>query len=343
MSTDPNLGTTEQLRDAIAKIQAMGVKMILFGKLDWADETNKWTKTELYKYVATDAYGIPYQQGGYSYYTPVSLAAINNHVRDVMDFLDPTYRKVAVEQFEKLLSLGASGWLFDEVCHHGPVTKYSFAKGHGYTPPGFIYHGDMILGKQLREATDKVDTNFFFCGEGPQDWLMQYYPFSYFRINENSTPVCRYIDPQAPLMVAVTGVDDRDMLNLCLLDRYIIEYEPYNFKGAVTDFPLTLAYGKKIDNLRRKFKQYLWDADFKDTEGATVSANGNIKYSVFITSKDKLAIVVVNLNPQKEVTAKVQIPDSGKLLWASPEKPDALPTDGTLKIPASSAVVVMEQ
>jgi Domain of unknown function (DUF6259) len=342
MSTDPNLGTSEQLRDAISKIQAMGVKIILFGKLDWADKTTEWDKTELYKYAATDPYGIPYQQGGYSYYTPVQLAGINNHRRDVMDFLDPAYRKVAVGQFEKLLSLGASGWLFDEVCHHGPV-KYSFAKGHGYTPPGFIYHGDMILGKQLREAADKVDTNFLFCGEGPQDWLMQYYPFSYFRINENSTPVCRYIDPHAPLMVAVTGFDDRDMLNLCLLDRYIIEYEPYNFKGAVTDYPLTLAYGKKIDELRRKYKEYLWDADFKDTEGANVSADGNIKYSVFVTSKNKRAVVIINMDSKKEITAKVEIPNSEKLVWASPENPDVQSMDGTLKIPASSAVVVMEQ
>ena len=26
--------------------------------------------------------------------------------------------------------------------------------------------------------------------------------------------------------------------------RYVISYEPYNFKGRLEDFPLTLAYGK---------------------------------------------------------------------------------------------------
>src|SRR5215472_10630996 len=88
-----------------------------------------------------------------------------------------------------------------------------------------------------------VDRDFVFAGEGQQDWLMQYYPVSYFRISDSSTPVERYIDPQAPLMVAVTGFDDREKLNLTLLDRYIISYEPYNFKGHVTDFPLTLEYG----------------------------------------------------------------------------------------------------
>ena len=229
-NTDPGLGTRQELKDAIAKIQAMGVKIILFGKLNWADKTTEEYKTEFYKYAATDPYGIPYEQGGYSYYTPTQLAGINNHRRAVMDFLDPDYRNAATKEFEKLLGLGASGWLFDENCHHGPV-KYSFATDHGYTAPGFIYKGDMPMAAQLRAAADKMNPDFLFAGEGFQDWLRQYYSTSYFRINENSTPVDRYIDPQAPLVIAVTRFDDSEMINFCLPDRYIKEYEPYNFKG----------------------------------------------------------------------------------------------------------------
>lgn len=343
MSIDSHLGTAKQLRDAIAKVQAMGVHVILFGKLNWADMTTEWAKKELYKYAATDPYGIPYQQGGYSYYTPVQLAGINNHRRYVMDFLDPAYRKIAVGQFEKLLSLGSSGWLYDEVCHHGPV-KYSFAQGHGYTPPGFIYAGDMPMGKDLREAADSISgDNFLFAGEGPQDWLTQYYPFTYTRINASSTPVQRYIAPHSPIMVAVTGFDDRDMLNLCLLDRYIIEYEPYNFKGHITDFPMTLAYGKKIDALRTRYEDYLWNATFRDTMGATVTANGDFKYSVFVTPEGKKAVVIINLGSSKPVTAHVNIPDHGRLVLATPEHPEAVPTTGTIRIPARSAAVVMEK
>ena len=339
---DPGLGTWQQLHDAIEKIQAMGVKIILFAKLNWADKTTEWDKTELYKYAATDPYGIRYEQGGYSYYTPTQLAGINNHRRDVMDFLDPAYQKIAVHEFEKILALGSSGWLFDEVCHHGPV-KYSFARDHGYTAPGFIYHGDMIVGRQLTEAADKVNKDFLFAGEGPQDWLMQYYPFSYFRINENSTAVDRYIDPQAPLMVAVTGFDDRQMINLCLLDRYIIEYEPYNFKGFLSDYPLTLAYGKKVDELRRKYKEYLWDADFQDTKGATVTADAPVKYSVFVTGAGKRAVVVLNQNANKELTAKVDIPNHGKLEVITPEDQNEQSTMGTIKIPALSAAIIIER
>jgi len=340
--TDPGLGTWQELHDAIAQIQAKGVKMILFAKLNWADKTTAWDTNELFKYACTDPYGNRYEQGGYSYVTPTQLAAINNHRRDVMDFNCPAYRDIATKEFEKILALGSEGWLWDEVCHHGPV-EYSFAPNHGYTPPGYIYAGDLPLSVQLRAAADKVNPDFLFSGEGPEDWLMQYFPCSYFRITASSVPVCRYIDPQVPLMVAVTGFDDREMLNLILLDRYIISYEPYNFKGHLTDYPLTLDYGKKIDALRRKYKAYLWDADFRDTLGAKVTANGSYRYSVFVTATGKRAVVVVNEEFNKAITAQVKLPHPGKLVAATPEEPEAQPTTDTLEIPARSAAVVLEQ
>jgi hypothetical protein len=340
--TDPGLGTWKELYDAIHKIQDMGVRIILFGKLNWADKTTDWFKRELYKYACTDPYGIPYEQGGYSYYTPTQLAGINNHRRAVMDFLCPDYQSLIVNEFQKVLDLGASGWLFDENCHHGPV-KYSFSPDHGYTPPGFIYAGDMPLASELRNAANKVSSDFLFAGEGHMDWMMQYYPCSYFRINGGSTPIDRYIDPKAPLVVAVTGLDDREMLNLILMDRYIISYEPYNFKGHVTDFPLTLAYGKKIDALRLRYKTWLWDAEFRDTKGAQVTANGSFRYSVFVTTGGKRAIVVVNNEPEKGIVAQVKLHNPGKLVTATPEQPESVPLADKIQIPPRSAIVVMEQ
>ena len=172
---------------------------------------------------------------------------------------------------------------------------------------------------------------------------MQYYPCSYFRIEASSTPVDRYLNPQAPLMVAVTGVDDREKLNLILLDRYIISYEPYNFKGHVTDFPLTLAYGKKIDALRRRYKDRLWDADFRDTIGAKVTGETPHRYSVFVTAAGKRSVVVVNPDSTIEAQVTVALPHPGALRMVTPEAPDGEPTQGTLRIPPRSAAVVMEQ
>jgi hypothetical protein len=337
--TDPRLGTWQELHGAIQKIQAMGVKIVLFGKFPWADMTTEWYKNELYKYASVDPYGIRYESAGDSYHTPTQLAGINNRRFAVMDFLSPEYRAIAVKEFEKILELSASGWLYDEVCVCVPG-KYNFAAGHGYVPPRYIYAGNVPLGEEVHAAADRVNRDFLFAGEGPQDWLTQFYPFSYFR--DSPTPGERYIDPHAPIMDAVTGFDDREELNLILLRRYIISYEPYNFKGRLSDFPLTLAYGKKIDALRRQYREYLWDGEFRDTLGADVSASGPHLYSVFVTTGGKRSVVVINQDRSERLTAKIQLPKAGKLVAVTPENPDAAPTDGTLEIPARCAAVVIE-
>lgn len=338
--TEPRLGTRAELQQAIAKLQAQGVKVILFGKLGWADLTTSWYTNELHKYEVTDPYGIPYQQGGYSYVTPTQLAGINNRRRAIMDFLCPAYRDVASREFQKLLGLGGAGWLFDEVCHHGPA-QYNFAPGHGYTPPGFLYGGDLPMAAELRAAADRVSPDFLFSGEGPQDWLLQYYPVSETGITP--VPVCQYIDSHLPLLAGVSGFDDRETLNLILMLRYVIQYEPYYYKGHLRDFPLTLAYGRKIDALRRRYKAYLWDGEFRDTLGASVSAGGPSRYSVFVTAEGKRAVVVVNGQFDRAITAKVQFPHSGSLILATPEQPEGRHITGSFSIPARSAAVVLER
>jgi hypothetical protein len=341
---DPHLGTWQELHDVIQKIQALGVHIVLFGKINWADKTTDWYKNELYKYEAKDPYGIPYEQGGYSYYTPTQLAGINNHRRAVMDFNAPGYQDAIVKDFKKVLDLDASGWLFDENCHHGPAI-YNFATDHGYTAPKFMYSGDMPMASKLNEEAFKKNPDFLFAGEGFMDWLFQNYHCSYFRNGLNSTPSDRYIDSESPLMVAATGVDDREKLNLILMDKYIISYEPYFFKGHVTDFPLTLNYGKKIDDLRRKYKQWIWDAEFRDVLGAKVTSNGNHRYSVFQTATGKKAIIVANFEKDKSLHAIVKIDGKNvsQFNLVTPEKPDAVSSNGEVDIPARSVVVLMEK
>jgi hypothetical protein len=342
LDTDRGMGTWDDLHQAILYARSKGVKIILFGKPIFADMSTDYYKKELYKYEAIDPYGNKYESGSYSYTTPTQLAGINNRRRAIMDVCSQGYRDIATREFEKTLALGAAGWLFDEVMQHNGVI-YSFSSDNGYNPPGYLFNSDIPLVKQFRAAADKVDPEFLFSGEGPGDWLMPYYVLGYYRISPATRHALRYIDPQAPLMAAVTGFDDREKLNLILAYRYIISYEPYNFKGHVTDFPLTLEYGKKIDALRRMYKEWIWDASFRDGFGANVSADGAVRYTVFRNSSGKRAVVVINQETSNAITAKLDIPGAGSLMTATPENPDAQSVTGALRIPARSVVVVMER
>ena len=341
LDTDPALGSWQELHDAIAKIQSLGVKIILFGKPIFADMSTDYYKKELYKYEAVDMWGNKYESNGYSYTTPTQLAGINNRRRAIMDVCSPEYRDIATREFEKILALGAAGWLFDEVMQHNGVI-YNFSPNHGYRPPGYLFGSDIPLAKQFRAAADERNRDFLFSGEGPGDWLMPYYTLGYYRIGPDTRHALRYIDPSAPLMAAVRGFDARDEINLALAYRYIISYEPYNFKGHVTDFPLTLAYGKRVDALRRRYREYLWDAEFRDTLEATVAADGNHRYTVFAAKSGKRAVVAINLEQGRAMSLRVTLPGARPLSIVSPERPDAAPADGSVQVPPRSAVVILE-
>lgn len=339
--TDPGLGTWQELHDAIAQIQARGVKMILFAKPVFADMSTEWYKTELYKYQCVDPFDNKYESGSFGYTTPPSLTGIDRRRRAIMDVCCQEYRDIATHEFGKILALGAQGWLFDEVMQHNGVA-YNFSAGHGYTPPGFLFGSDIPLVKQFRAAADQVNPEFLFAGEGPGDWLMPYYVLGYYRIGAGTRHALRYIDPQAPLMASVRGFNARDEINLTLAYRYIIEYEPYNFKGHVTDFPLTLEYGKRVDALRRRYREFLWDADFRDTLGATVSADGDHRYAVYAAKSGKRAVVLINLEQDKAISANLHLPNAASLIVATPENQDAVSSTGAISIPARSAAVIME-
>ena len=72
-------------------------------------------------------------------------------------------------------------------------------------------------------------------------------------------------------------------------------------------------------------------------------ADGQHRYSVFAAADGKRAVVVVNPSSDAVITAKVDLPNPRNLVVATPEQPDAQLTSGTLRIPARSAIVVMEQ
>jgi hypothetical protein len=147
-------------------------------------------------------------------------------------------------------------------------------------------------------------------------------------------------------MAHTTGFNDRAMLNACLKYRYIISYEPYNFKGKLSDFPLTMEYGKKIDALRTMYKGFVWEGEYRDTLGATVLLNEKPfdSYAVYKHVKENRKAVVITNNEKKAIEVGVKIYDSNSsMVFVTPENTEPQPVSKKIKIEALSVVVVMEK
>jgi Domain of unknown function (DUF6259) len=346
-SPEPRLGTWEELKKAIAEIEAMGVRVVLFNKYTWVEMTTEAYKKQLKAHAAVDPHGIPYSHPGYEYQTPTQLAGINTRRFAVACMNDATWHDLCERELSKSVELGASGILYDEAFHHGSA-NFCFSSKHGHPVPATLWSGDLLLGQRFRNIvrTNLGEDRFLLAGEVLFDLQYQHYSLSYFRISPGHIPAERYADPFHPMMIAVTGFDDREMINRALLYRYIISYEPFNFKGDLEDFPTTLEYGKKVDALRKRYAAYLWDAEFRDTHGAKVTVDGNpaILYSVFRQpASSRRAVVIVNDEIDVSALVSVDLEGSGRgLRWTSPENPDLQAFEHTLTVKPRSACVVLE-
>ena len=244
-SPDPRLGTFKELKEAIAKIHALGVKVVLFAKFTWADQGTKDYLKKYRKLAIKDPYGDPYYHPGYQYQTATQLLDINTKRLIPMCFQSKAYLKICEKEFKKTLALGAAGILFDECLHHAN-TQVCFDKNHGHRYGAPTYANDRQLIRNFKKLSDKVNKDFLYAGEALYMWEFEVYECSYFRSGaRDHTPISRYVFPSANIMTAITGFEDRNMVNQCLLYKYVISHEPYNFKGHLEDYPVTLEYAKK--------------------------------------------------------------------------------------------------
>jgi len=309
---DPRLGTAEELRAAIAAVRALGVKVILFSKFTWADRATARFREDLIRLAVKDPYGDYYMHQGYQYFTATQLTDINTKRLVPMCFLSEEYLRVCEEEFTQVLALEPDGILYDECQHHGPALL-CFDPAHGHRVGAPVYANDRELIRRLRRLATEARAEFLFAGEACYDWELEVYDLAYFRSwGRRHVPLSRYMQPGAALMTAITGFDDRNMLNQCLLYRYIISYEPYHFKGRLDDFPLTVTYGKQVDALRVEVREYLWDGEFRGTVGASVTVGDrpHHPYAVFRhRDRDQSCVAVANYEAEQVAAVTVSLDD----------------------------------
>ena len=338
---DPRLGTAEDLKKAISESKKMGVNILLFTKFHWADVTAENFASNK-DYVAWTRNLEECDHGGYSYNTYTQFKGISIRRFKVLCLSDEECRAALRREFQKCLDLGAQGMVYDENQHHaGQWLCYN--PNHSHKGPAPMHRGADLLGHDFYEMVQKQDPEFFMVGEGCNDVQAKYYG-TYTRETVTHIAVSRYIDPELPIACAVVDHFDKNRVNSCLRCRYSISYEPRNFKGRLGEFPRIMEYGQKVDNLRKKYSDFLWDGEYRDVLGATVDGK-DIVYSVFKRKSDgKRAVVVLNFNIKDPVDAKISLDKSnGDLVMVSPEKQDPVAFSGSISIQPQSAVVIMEK
>lgn len=342
-SPDPRLGTPEELKTAIKEIQSMGIKVILFAKFVWADQSNE-NFEEVYKeFSIKDPYNNYYVYKGYQYMTLSQMTNVNTRRLIPMCFGSEKYLEICNREFQKCVDLDADGILYDECLHHSPtLCCFDTSHGHRYGAPSYGWDEKLING--FREIVQ--DKEFMIAGEAVYDFQHNYYDLSYTRTwGRDHKPTSRYMRPNGAIMTAVIGFHDRGMINQCLLNRYIISYEPYNFKGMLSDYPETVSYGKKMDILRTDLSEYFWYGEFMDKLGGCVTmSDGSLvdSYAVYKGTNDKYGMIICNYDELQSIRVYPKLENKQILTqYRLVDQSNLTSFDSWIDIPPSSAVAII--
>lgn len=341
---DSQLGGAEGLRAAIAACQQLGVRVILFTKVTWADRTTERFRRELINHAVKDPYGDYDLFQGYRYHSITQLLDVNIRRLVPMCFLSEGYLQVCQQEFATVVNLGADGMLNDEAMWHGS-SLVCFDKSHRHRSGAPVFANDRELVSRLRLNPALTDEFLFAC-EAPYDLEWEAYQLGYHRTSDPThLPVSRYLRPDALLMTAVIGFDDRNMINQCLLYRYVISYEPFNFKGRLSDAPDTVKYGQRMDQLRGDLREWFWDATFVDTVGVAVlrsDGTAHHPYAAFRHNDGRIAVAVANYSDEPIGGLSVSIDGQDlPMQYRLVDDPEWHPVNGDLAIPPRSAAVLI--
>lgn len=316
------VGTIDNLANAIGECQRLGVKVVLDVNLTNVDAHSEWYRDELKNYLITDPFGVPYSR--------TTVCPMTQQVKDMVE-----------KQLAQNPAIQAADGVFCNDNNHRNKTFYCFSKDHGHKTPELTATGYFEMEQYLADQAKKSNKEYAVLGYGLFD--TQSTSNGGYRIpSVNTSSMQRYLNTDLPLIASVDVRTARQDMNMCLKNRYNICYDLQFYNNKLAAYPHIMTYGNQIETLRKKYADFIWNGEFTDTQGATVSG-ADLSYAVYKRKSDgKKAVVIVNRSENKASTAKVSV-DGRALVMASPEKQEAVAFSGNVEIQPQSVVVVMEK
>ncbi|MCU1556653.1 MAG: hypothetical protein JWN09_648 [Microbacteriaceae bacterium] len=335
---DPALGGPDGLRAAIDACHELGVRVVLFAKFTWADLASQRFRDELVGSAILDPNGDFYQNGGYQYLTPHQLLGVAVSRLIPMCYLHEDYLRVCEEEFDKIVASGADGMLFDETMHHTPALL-CYAVDHGHRPGVSAYSGDRALAERLRSRVP-AGHEFLFAGETIYEDLQSAYDMSYIRSHYTAhVPLTRYANPSLRMLTTVSGFDDRNQINQALVYGYLLCYEPRHFKGMLADIPLTVAYGRLAEDLRRDLSDVLWNGTYLG-DAPLVTSPGQFASAIWTSDAGGTLCLVANFDETQPLIIELDPATITSFGEHRTVETEWMPNSGALTVPPRSLLIL---
>lgn len=334
------LGGEAGLRRALARARELDVATVLYVKYVWVEKPGPlWD--ELEPFAARDVNGQPYAQPGPVYHSSRKRYGIATPWYVPLCFGVEDLRRRFADEVVRMAEWGADGILADESLYHGRALL-CFADDHGHEVGRSAFTWDAAFVDDIRAALGERGEGFVIAAEGAYDDQFAHYDVSYFRsASPTHRPLGRVLRPDARIVTALTGFDDRAMIAQCLLYGYGLSLEPFNFKGRPGDMPATVDLARRAERLRDRHRDALWNGRFvtdHDIRALDDDGGEHDLLSVWEGSDGRRLVVVASYD---DAPLTLHLRGIGDADTDDIDGRTARLAGGRVEVPARSAVVVI--
>ena len=296
---DDRLGTETQLRDALAACREQGVAMSLFVSHHILRDTDETDRDWLHRNKTGQAvvWNWTYSSD-YVPKFPVLFSATHSMVK--ASALSPGWRKTGLEEYRRIMDLGAESICFD-VYYSWIEPNYS-ASADGPADS----EGDALIafGQDARAIIHAARPEGSFSGEWPSDLKVPVMDYTWDWRNADDVAACapfRYVFPQFRLNANV-GAHRRGPI-VAFMEDALLNVMPGGFKTErLADHPELLALLRDLNRLRRRFLPFFTEGRFRHLEASRVDGGAA---RVFTHDGELLVIAVNPTDHDREVHVEV--------------------------------------
>jgi Domain of unknown function (DUF6259) len=336
---DPRLGSEADLRSAIKRCQEMGVRVLLFANLQWANLETDWYRSELQAYAVKDPRGLERNSVGWEYHTLLGLA---NQCEPRMVMMDPSHEgfsQIIREQLESTIKLGADGLQIDKL---GSGFAMDYAPGLPFGPDEAVMKGSWAV---LEGLYGGLSSGVALASESHWDRAMPFVDASYARFfSEDHLPTTAVTFPEFRQTSCVVGAYDRAMVNNCIRYGHIVNLEMRCLHGDASDAPDLAGYVREVLALRRQLSPVLWDSRLVEAEeaGVEIDADEALHWSVHRSTGSPGGAVVLNHFKGTPLKGRVKLAGAGRevRLFRPGEQPEAVQGAADVEVGPEGLVVL---
>jgi hypothetical protein len=339
---DLRLGTWKELEDGIKACHELGMKVYFFVNYQQVMLDSDWYKSELNKYREWGPNGETTWNVGWGMGT---LWARMDHPKRMTgaDPAFPQYRKIIVDQFEKLASIGADGVHVDKMF----PAALDFNPDIPLSPDTATWEGAILLTREVFAACRKHNADWAMSFECNWDRMVEFTGATWWVGNQLVT---RQVFPENAETQMIGMAYDYLGVNNLVRDGHIVMVSPLNFCRSMGWKPWEglSTYIKEVKRIQDRLIDTVFLGEVLGHDGVKLSGSPatGIAYSVYrnlTTSKRAAIFTNATMEPKKQAFQGFEDSQGSEIRIHTPfREPKSVKLPAEIEIPAEGIVFVEE-